>query len=392
MGKSNNNNSNNKKKRKKKKATAATTTPTDSNFVSSAGPGCYIARRSSVSSSSGSTSDWVLEWEDVSSDDFDQDEDEIPELALDPEEQTLSVCNMNKYPLIAYISILGDNTCLKDKQGRTMTPGTTTNNQGLTQPCVTLIVLCPPKVFCHLCHFQLQSSHEHVDQDMLSQIQLESDVQQWNVHPHPHDQHDLPLAFPLQTTLPDSTSFLCTQGEGGQLTHFFSGNLHAVDFRCPIGTLLLAVADGIVVEANDNNTLTGIAVSNLFTWNSILLQVTTTTPTDSNNSNEQPLFVEYVHISKSHVQVGDTVERGQVIGLSGSIGFSPEPHLHFAAYRSHQPDAPTVRVRFQTANARDAVFMPRAGYYYNADGEQPTPNNTATKTASNTTTTTTTIN
>ena len=41
---------------------------------------------------------------------------------------------------------------------------------------------------------------------------------------------------------------------------FFSGNLHAIYFACPIGTHLVAVADGIVIESNDQNTLTGIAM------------------------------------------------------------------------------------------------------------------------------------
>jgi hypothetical protein len=32
------------------------------------------------------------------------------------------------------------------------------------------------------------------------------------------------------------------------------------------------------------------------------------------------------------------------------VGFSPEPHLHFAAYRSSDPTAPTVRVYFEQAS------------------------------------------
>ena len=56
---------------------------------------------------------------------------------------------------------------------------------------------------------------------------------------------------------PELEPFLCTQGVNGQLTHYFLGNLHAVDFRCDICTSLLAVEDGEVVQVKESNTLTG---------------------------------------------------------------------------------------------------------------------------------------
>ena len=202
------------------------------------------------------------------------------------------------------------------------------------------------------------------------------------------------------TTTTAAPQYLCTQGEGGALTHFFAGNFHAIDLRCPVGTALVAVADGTVLAVQDKidtpHTVTGIAATNLFHWNSILLQLrlpsqqqqqtsdkTTTDPT----ADDGPLYVEYVHISKSFVRVGERVTRGQIIGASGSIGFSPEPHLHFSAYRSAEPKAPTVRVRFQnpttvpqqdtrdrepdredTTQTHPSPFLPRAGLWYDCNG------------------------
>jgi hypothetical protein len=352
MGKSNKNKN---KKRRRKQSYLLVATSDKTNFFSDAGPGCYIARRSNDLKND--NDDWVLEWEDVSRDDF-EDNEEVPELAIDPQAKTLSVCNTRNETLVAYITVF--DTPVTGRNGRPMPLGTSTNNQGITRKCVTLIVLCPPLVFCHLCHLVVPDCV-----DIFKHVTIESDVQEWNRHPQPSDEHFMPLAFPLQT----NDSFLCTQGEGGQLTHFFSGNLHAIDFRCPVGTSILAVADGTVVESKDTNTLTGIAVSNLFEWNTIMLQLDTTTCTPTHA--DDPLFVEYVHIQNSFVHQGDKVTKGQVIGETGSVGFSPEPHLHFAAYRSQEASAPTVRVRFQSSNDSKQLFLPEAGKHYNAQGEQP---------------------
>jgi len=111
-----------------------------------------------------------------------------------------------------------------------------------------------------------------------------------------------------------------------------------------------------------------------------------------------------VHVAarSAVVAVGDRVRRGQKICESGSVGFSPEPHLHFTAFRSRDPAAPTVRVRFAAEEERDGgrdggrrqatsdgesnatgrsddgakpkkTFLPVAGRWYDAFGEAPAP-------------------
>jgi murein DD-endopeptidase MepM/ murein hydrolase activator NlpD len=159
-------------------------------------------------------------------------------------------------------------------------------------------------------------------------------------------------------------AFQCIQSEKGELTHFFKGNYHAIDFACPVGTPLYSPVNGTVVTIcqhhgrNDNSNnnddddgnggsstiieVSGIAATNMYQWNSIMIQVA-----DVNDND--PLYVEFVHIKTNScvVQVGDVVHKGQYICCSGSVGFSPVPHLHMSAYRSSDDDAATVRFQFE---------------------------------------------
>ena len=43
------------------------------------------------------------------------------------------------------------------------------------------------------------------------------------------------------------------------------------------------------------------------------------------------LVTAYLHLSKHRVAVGDTVERGMVLGQVGATGRVTGPHLHFIA-------------------------------------------------------------
>lgn len=52
------------------------------------------------------------------------------------------------------------------------------------------------------------------------------------------------------------------------------------------------------------------------------------------------LFTSYGHLSKTSVDVGDEVAKGQVIGEVGSTGFSTGPHLHFTATVGSTPTNP----------------------------------------------------
>ena len=358
------------------------TTKAPHNFVSEAGPGCVIAH--------GVHAPWCLGHERIDPRDYDADA-VFPDLAVDPESGVLSVVNASGKARVAYVTVYDYPVLQAD--GTPHARGRTVSADGVERECVTFIMTLPPRTIVHAARLA----------DVTAEI--DSDVQDWSTHPAPEDEHPLTLGFPLGSRPEGSAAgdaYLCTQGENGGLTHFFSGNLHAVDFRCPVGCEVLAVANATVVEVRDEETVTGIATANLFRWNSVMLKVDTDGDADV-GENGGDLYVEYVHIAakSARVAVGDRVRRGQKICASGSVGFSPEPHLHFTAFRSRDPEAPTVRVRFakkrgkgreRASHAADAAasdgsraaaplespdddgsFLPVAGRWYDAAGEAPAP-------------------
>ena len=76
-----------RKNRRRRNGGKSLSKPTheETNFVSTAGPGCFIARRSVEN-------DWLLEWQD----DVDISEfgcQDIPDVALDPQDSSVTFCN-----------------------------------------------------------------------------------------------------------------------------------------------------------------------------------------------------------------------------------------------------------------------------------------------------------
>ena len=52
--------------------------------------------------------------------------------------------------------------------------------------------------------------------------------------------------------------------------------------------------------------------------------------TISHNYGKEKLTSIYAHLSYRNVKIGDVVQAGQIIGITGNTGYSTAPHLHFA--------------------------------------------------------------
>ena len=89
----------------------------------------------------------------------------------------------------------------------------------------------------------------------------------------------------------------------------YKGKPHTgIDYLCPFGTEILASGDGTVL-------VSGYDADGYGNWVLIL--------------HERNKSTVYGHLSERFVYTNQIVKQGELIGLSGSSGYSTGPHLHF---------------------------------------------------------------
>ncbi|MFA5407895.1 MAG: peptidoglycan DD-metalloendopeptidase family protein [Bacilli bacterium] len=102
--------------------------------------------------------------------------------------------------------------------------------------------------------------------------------------------------------------------ENGEYTGKSDCDHLGIDFSYPIGTPVLAIADGLVLEASNNADGYGLYVKIAH---------------DINGDGKYDYYSLYAHLSKQYVSDRDMIGGGQQIGEVGSTGNSTGPHLHF---------------------------------------------------------------
>jgi murein DD-endopeptidase MepM/ murein hydrolase activator NlpD len=146
------------------------------------------------------------------------------------------------------------------------------------------------------------------------------------------------LASPLSDTLVVTSPFGLREHPtiGQELEH------HGVDLVAVAGTPVMAAARGVVVWRGNK----------LGYGNCVVVRHGT------------HLSTIYGHLSHIGVHTGQSVSKGEAIGLSGSTGFSTGPHLHFEVRRDGTPVNPLsllapslpVRSSVQCYTSRGALW------------------------------------
>ncbi len=129
----------------------------------------------------------------------------------------------------------------------------------------------------------------------------------------------------------------------------------AVDFDMPEGTPVHAARSGVVARVEGSHSI-GCWEDGCGRYANFIVVL-----------HEDGTTGEYYHLQQDGVlvEVGDSVERGQKIGLSGNTGHTTMPHLHFAVYRATEwGNTQSIPVRFRSADG--LVTRPRHGARYQA--------------------------
>jgi murein DD-endopeptidase MepM/ murein hydrolase activator NlpD len=121
--------------------------------------------------------------------------------------------------------------------------------------------------------------------------------------------HDSPVMWTTSFLRPRTSVITSEFGSGRVFNGKVTSRHLGVDFRGAVGEPVRAANRGVVALA-DNFFLAGNVVY---------------------IDHGAGVVTAYFHLSKTLVSVGDTVRRGQVIGLVGATGRVTGPHLHWAA-------------------------------------------------------------
>ena len=147
--------------------------------------------------------------------------------------------------------------------------------------------------------------------------------------------------------IPDDTSYVYTLPyESGKsyrmIQGYFSRLSHkeraAIDFKMKRGSKISAARSGVVTRVKEDGEKGGLNRKYRSEGNFIIIE------------HEDGSRAGYWHLQKDGalVNVGDTVQQGQVIALSGKTGYAAMPHLHFLVWGPRNGQWVSIATRFET--------------------------------------------
>jgi murein DD-endopeptidase MepM/ murein hydrolase activator NlpD len=150
-------------------------------------------------------------------------------------------------------------------------------------------------------------------------------------------------------------TFELYQGYNGTFSH---QNENALDFIMPEGTEILAAREGKVigmVQHNKSGCAT-VKCADLGNYIKIL--------------HSDGTIADYFHLQHNgaKVKLGQEIQKGELIGLSGNTGWSNGPHLHFVSYlpsdSAGERGRKTIKTLFKTDQMPKGEYLQAKAKYY----------------------------
>lgn len=155
--------------------------------------------------------------------------------------------------------------------------------------------------------------------------------------------------YPYALPFLGNKHYLVSQAFEGEFSHQMDQSRHAVDIAMPEGSEVLAARAGVVMDVANDFYDGGADMKHMQRANFIRIL------------HDDGSMAVYAHLQLESVSVskGQRVEKQQVIGRSGSTGFSTGPHLHFAIQVN--AGMKLVSVPFRWRNKAGQLVVPKVG-------------------------------
>ncbi|MFK7957218.1 MAG: M23 family metallopeptidase [Lysobacterales bacterium] len=169
----------------------------------------------------------------------------------------------------------------------------------------------------------------------------------------PKHADNYPYALPYAA----GESWRILQGFGSRFSHTGREG-YAVDFGMPVGSQVMAARDGTVVQLREQHNR-GCWDKECAKYANFLVVL-----------HDDGTTGEYYHLQQNGVlvEIGQKVNRGQLIALSGNTGHSTTPHLHFAVYRADTWGR-TQSLPFRFVDGGKKLGKPRGGQRHLKSGD-----------------------
>jgi murein DD-endopeptidase MepM/ murein hydrolase activator NlpD len=159
-------------------------------------------------------------------------------------------------------------------------------------------------------------------------------------------------SYTYRLPYPSGKSFLVLQGFNGRFSHF-GNDQYCIDWDMPVGTPVLASRGGVVTGARGIHDGSGTDEGYRDRNNYVMIK------------HDDGTVGEYCHFKMGGVtvKVGQRVSEGDLIGYSGNVGYSTQPHLHFGVYKANDGFSKrTFPIKFKTTSSRREILKERKSY------------------------------